>query len=112
MRWSNYYCDAEQDLVFDQNEPENEDNVNEFQYLDEDDERDEDSDNTGMEESETEVSSSTLYPSPIKEPKTFISFDEKRKAVEFWESGKKNCKLTSVQEKFRFVTSERQLYKF
>jgi hypothetical protein len=57
MRSSTYYCDAEQDLVFDENEPKNEDNGNEFQYLDDDDERNEGSNKTGMEESETEVSS-------------------------------------------------------
>jgi hypothetical protein len=90
MRSSNYYCDAEQDLVFDENEPENEDNSNEFQYLDDDDERDEDSDNTGMEESETEVSSSTSYPSPIKNLKLLFRLMRREKQSNFGKVERKN----------------------
>jgi hypothetical protein len=98
-------------LVFDENEPEYENNGNEFQYLDEDYEDSEDS-NTERDDSESEASSSTTHSSPIKKAKSFISFDEKRRAVEFWESSQNKRKLTSVQKSFRFITSERQLYKF
>jgi hypothetical protein len=49
-------------------------------------------------------------PSPKKQ-KTEIPFSDKEKAVKFWlnEGGKTRLKLSSVQNRFRFIKSEREL---
>jgi hypothetical protein len=49
----------------------------------------------------------------MKRPKTMVSFEDKRKAVEFWNSGKKKrLSLNTVSNHFRFITSVQQLYEF
>lgn len=45
--------------------------------------------------------------------RTEVSFDEKKRAVEYWESGKKGrLNWKTVANSFRFVKSSRQLYRF
>jgi hypothetical protein len=57
--------------------------------------------------------SESLPSSPIKKPRQQISFEDKKKAVDYWKSGKKKrFSLETVSKKFRFVTSIRQLRKF
>jgi hypothetical protein len=62
----------------------------------------------------TESSQSESIPSsPIKRQKRIIPFDDKKKAVDYWKSGKtKRLSLSSVSARFRFVTSIQQLYEF
>jgi hypothetical protein len=48
----------------------------------------------------------------MKKPKRMISLEDKKKAVDFWKSGKtKKLSLTTVSNRYRFVTSLAQLYK-
>ena len=65
-------------------------------------------------ECSTESSQSESIPSsPIKRQKRIIPFEDKKKAVDYWKSGKtKRLSLSSVSTRFRFVTSIQQLYEF
>ncbi len=98
-----FYIDAKQSLEIDENEP-----GNETITYDESSESEDDSENTG------ETSQSESIPSsPLKRPKTMISMEEKKKAVDLWKSGKtKRLSLATVSKRFRFVTSLKQLYRF
>lgn len=59
-------------------------------------------------------SGSVYYPSPVKNTNedVSISYEYKKKAVEFWliEGGKKRFSISHVRRNFRRVMSERQLY--
>jgi len=61
-----------------------------------------------------ESSQSQSIPSgPMKRPKRMISLEDKKKAVDFWNSAKnKRLSLTTVSIRYRFVTSLPQLYDF
>ncbi len=58
-------------------------------------------------------SGSDYHPSP-KKPNVAISFAKRKEAVVYWmnEGGKKRRSLSSVQKNFRFVKSERELYRW
>ena len=77
---------------------------------------DETSDETEEESPENtgESSQSESIPSsPLKRPKKIISFEDKKKAVDFWKSGKtKRLSVQTVSQRYRFVTSSQQLYEF
>jgi hypothetical protein len=102
-----YFIDSDQSLGIDEGEPENETII-----CDETDESDEETE--GSLEATGESSQSESIPSsPMKRPKRMISLEDKKKAVDFWKSGKtKRLSLTKVSNRYRFVTSLPQLYDF
>ncbi len=90
-------------MEFDEIEPEL---VSEPKYESDSDESEE---SPAAESSQTE----SLPSSPIKKSRQQISFEDKKKAVDYWKSGKKKkLSLETVSKRFRFVTSIRQLRKF
>lgn len=98
-----YFIDSDQSLEIDEGEPDNETII-----FYESDESDEETEATG-ESSQSE----SIPSSPIKRPKRMISFEDKKKAVDFWKRGKtKRLSLTTVSNRYRFVTSLSQLYDF
>lgn len=113
---SNYYLKTTQDLVYDENH--DEEKINEFYYYDQDLNQ-LDQVNEHEDEHEGESSSSSYKPTPpTKKPKTFVSFDDKLKAVNYWNStktinkrtGKLNkMKVSTVQKAFSYVSSWQQL---
>jgi hypothetical protein len=57
--------------------------------------------------------SSSLPSSRIRKSKTFVSLEDKKKAVDYLKSGKKKkLSLATVSKRYRFVTSTQQLYSF
>jgi hypothetical protein len=63
-------------------------------------EESEESESITGESSQTE----SILSSPMKRPKTMVSFEDKRRAVEFWKSGKKKrLSLGTVSHQFRFI---------
>jgi hypothetical protein len=98
-----YFVESEQDLEFDEIETES--------FLEQKFEIDSDESEEG---SAAESSQNESLPSsPVKKPRQQISFEDKKKAVYCWKSGKKTkLSLQSVSKRFRFVTSIRQLRKF
>jgi hypothetical protein len=62
----------------------------------------------------TESSQSESIPSsPKKRQKRIVPFEDKKKAVDYWKSGKtKRLSLSSISTRFHFVTSIQQLYEF
>ncbi len=98
-----YYTECEQSLEINDWEPEEE-----IEVYEETEESEESESITG-ESSQTE----SIPSSPMKRPKTMVSFEDKRRAVEFWKSGKKKrLSLGTVSHQFRFITSVQQLYEF
>jgi hypothetical protein len=71
-------------------------------------------DSEESDECPTESSQCESIPSsPIKRQKRIIPFEDKKKAVDYWKSGKtKRLSLSSVSARFRFVTSIQHLYEF
>jgi hypothetical protein len=95
-----YYTECEQSLQINDWEPEEEIEVYE---------ETEESESITGESSQTE----SIPSSPMKRLKTMVSFEDKRRAVEFWKSGKKKrLSLGTVSHQFRFITSVQQLYEF
>ncbi len=99
------YIDFEQNLEIDYNEPENETIVYEESS---------ESEEEGTEEQTADSSVSKSIPSsPVKRPKRHISIEDKKRAVDYWKSGKtKNLTLATVSKRFRFVYSIQQLKNF
>ena len=98
-----YYIETDQSLQIEESE---EDEVP-FQTLDEFES--DDSDESTVSSSQTGNGSSSLQ----KKPRKMIPFEDKKKAVEYWKSGKtRNLNLSTVSKRYRFVTSVRQLYKW
>ncbi len=92
-------------LEIDEDEPDNET----ITYDDSCESEDENSPKATGESSQSESKPSI----PMKRPKRMISQEDKKKAVDFWKSGKaKRLSLTTVSNRYRFVTSLAQLYKF
>jgi hypothetical protein len=57
--------------------------------------------------------SESIPSSPVKRPKRHISIEDKKRAVDYWKSGKtKNLTLATVSKRFRFVYSIQQLKNF
>ncbi|XP_023225647.1 uncharacterized protein LOC111626516 [Centruroides sculpturatus] len=66
-----------------------------------------------FEESSGEESPDYHIPSPDGKQRMEVSFDDKKRAVEYWLSGKKGrLHWRTVANTFRFVKSPRQLYRF
>jgi hypothetical protein len=96
-----YFIESDQSLEIDECEPESETLTFEEE----------------SEESETPTGESSqgesLPSSPEKRPKTMITFEDKKKAVEFWNSGKNKKKsVATVSNRFRYIKSKQQLYEF
>jgi hypothetical protein len=100
-----YYIDSEQSLEIDEDEPDNETIIYE--------ESSESEEDVSPEVTGESSQSESIPSSPMKKPKRMISLEDKKKAVDFWKSGKtKRLSLTTVSNRYRFVTSLAQLYKF
>ncbi len=63
---------------------------------------------------EDQSSLSSFQPSPEKKSKSIVAMEDREQAVQYWlnEGGKKRYSLATVQKRFRFVASERQLYEW
>jgi hypothetical protein len=99
----------QEDLVFDFEKGKTEEtNENCYEDDEEDDGDDDDSDE------DHEVSSSSYEPSPTKRHMTMgPTMAQKKKAVEFWRSGKKGTlKFETVRHNFRFIRSRAQLHRY
>jgi hypothetical protein len=94
-----FYADSEQNFEFDDNEEEN---------LSENIQLESDIDDTD-ESPVADSSTSESYTSSPKKSRNQISFEDKKKAVEYWKSGKKGkLSLSTVYKRYRFVTSRQQ----
>ena len=101
MKANSFNAEVKQNLEFDEDEPEGD---NDFE--------DDESEDDNKDEEQTSNGSSTLYSTP-KRSKSFISFNDKKKAVDYWQSEiKKPYKISAVQKNFSFVTSIQQIYEW
>jgi hypothetical protein len=64
--------------------------------------------------SSEQSSRSSYHPSPKKRSNENVKMEDREQAIRYWlnKDGKKRYGLATVQKRFRFVTSERQLYRW